>query len=60
MDYPDYENDIFCTACGSTDIEEIPEDEKNYGIGLYQIYDGFLGGLFNDFQYECQICLHRF
>lgn len=48
--------DRSCPACDSLRVIEIPEEEKTYGIGLYEIYD-FVGGLDKIFKtYRCSSC----
>jgi hypothetical protein len=60
MDHSDCENDIVCPNCHSSSIVEIPENEKAYGIGLYQIYD-FIGGMNKVInQHKCNNCHYQF
>lgn len=37
------DNLITCSRCGSSNIEEINEDDRVYGMGLY--VNGFIGAI---------------
>lgn len=52
----DEEEKRSCPACSSDNIEKIPDDEKIYGVGLYDIYD-FIGGIDKiTVNYRCLEC----
>ena len=44
-----------CPACNSSKTVEIPENERLMGYGLYINLD-FIGSLYNDFLYRCDVC----
>ncbi len=54
------ENQITCPACSNTDsVKEISEDEKDYGLGLYSIYD-FIGRIdLITCKYHCEKCGYK-
>lgn len=54
-----HDNDIrLCPACDSSKTVLIPENERMVGYGLYINLD-FIGGLYQDFEYRCDVCGYR-
>ena len=50
----------YCENCGTPDVKRIPEEEKIYGLGLYEIYGFRGGGLDKNFKvYRCSECGHE-
>ena len=47
-----------CPACNSSKTVKIPENERMTGIGLYAVHD-FIGQLYQDFHYRCDVCGYR-
>jgi len=56
----DDDGDIICPSCSSDEVEEIPESERNYSLGLYALYD-FVGGVNKVFnRYRCSRCGYEY
>ena len=55
------DNEVTCKRCGSSNIEDISDDERIYGAGLY--INGFIGAIdkiTNENEYRCLDCNNEF
>jgi len=52
----DNENDVFCPACGSSNVALIPEEDKVAGFGGFALYDTISLIHKTTLSYQCQRC----